>query len=95
MRLYYFDVHDGETFSADDIGIECAGMDEVPKQAVKALPEMARDELPDGDIRDFAVDARDEAGRRVLKATLSLRVERYDPESGPTSGGSAARAWAR
>jgi hypothetical protein len=43
--------------------------------AEEALPEMAWDELPDGNQRTFIVSVRDEAGQVVLRAALSLIVE--------------------
>ena len=41
-----------------------------------ALRDIARDTLPDGDRRDYVAEVRDEAGRKVWRATLSLVVER-------------------
>jgi hypothetical protein len=43
--------------------------------AVQALPEVARDVLPDGTQRDFVIEVRDEAKRPILRAKLSLTVE--------------------
>jgi hypothetical protein len=58
-----------------------AGIEEARAEAVKALPDMARDGLPDGDYREFVVHVRDEAGQRVLRARLTLVVERL-PHAG-------------
>jgi hypothetical protein len=58
-----------------------AGIEEAKAEAVKALPDMARDGLPDGGYREFVVDVRDEAGQRVLRARLTLVVECL-PEAG-------------
>jgi len=75
MPRYYFDTQDGEFSVHDNEGVECANLDEAGALAVKSLPEMARDALPDGDRRDFIVEVRDETGKPVLGATLSLNVE--------------------
>jgi hypothetical protein len=39
------------------------------------LGGIAKDELPDGDAREFIVRIRDEAGSVLLTASLLLRVE--------------------
>ena len=44
-------------------------------EAQSALPDIARDVLPDGDQRDFSVSVRDDTGQVVLRATLSLVVD--------------------
>jgi hypothetical protein len=36
---------------------------------------MAKDELPDGDLRSFVINIREGAGPIILTASLSLRVE--------------------
>ena len=45
------------------------------QEAVRTLPEIAKDALPDGENRDFIITVRDGSGP-VLRATLSLRVEK-------------------
>jgi hypothetical protein len=75
MPRYYFDTHDGDRLVRDNDGEELAGLERAQTEAVKALPDMARDALPCGDRRDFVVSVRDEGGRQVVKATLSLVVE--------------------
>jgi hypothetical protein len=42
-----------------------------------------KDEMPDGDRRDFTVDVKDAAGQIVWRVTLSLVVE--SPSQGSTS----------
>ena len=43
------------------------------------LGEIAHDELPNGDAREFVIEIRDGYGRKpLLRATLSLRVERLE-----------------
>lgn len=39
------------------------------------LPEMAKDELPDGDQRVFVVSVRDEVGLAIVRVALTLTVE--------------------
>jgi hypothetical protein len=42
--------------------------------AVDALPDIARDELPDGDNRTMTVKVRDLAGKYLLEASLTVNV---------------------
>jgi hypothetical protein len=73
---YFFDVHDGETVSPDDEGLELDGLNEAQFEAVKTLPELARGVLPNGHAREFVITVRDESGGAVLRAQLNLMVER-------------------
>ena len=45
-------------------------------EAIRTLPEIAKDALPDGTRREFVINVRDEALRPVLRASLSLLVEK-------------------
>jgi hypothetical protein len=75
MPRYFFDTSDGDSSVRDDEGVECNNLEEVGAQAVAALSDMASDKLPDGDRREFVVEVRNESGRSILRATLSLNVE--------------------
>jgi hypothetical protein len=44
-------------------------------QAVNALPDMARESLPNGPNRMFRVEVREPAGKVVFRATLELKSE--------------------
>jgi hypothetical protein len=68
---FFFDIHDGEDFTPDRQGVELEGLE----AAKKALPNVVKDEMPDGDRRDFTVDVKDVAGQIVWRVTLSLVVE--------------------
>ena len=75
MPRFYFDTHDDDRFVPDNEGVELKGVEEAKAEAVAALPDMARDALPDGDRRDFVVMVRNEGGHTVLRARLTLVVE--------------------
>ena len=75
MPRFFFDTYDGETFIPDDRGVVLEDLEQAKDEAVLGLPDMARDTLPDGDRRDYVVEVRDEAGRKVWRASLSLVVE--------------------
>jgi hypothetical protein len=75
LPRFYFDVHDGEKFTPDQVGLELDDAHAALQEAVRALPTIARDALPDGTRRDFVIEVRNEAGRPVLRARLALTVE--------------------
>ncbi len=80
-QRYYFDTYDGDRLIRDDEGLVLGSLHEAREQAIKALPDMARDGLPHGEYRDFVVEVRDETGRKVFRARLTLVVEDPpDPE---------------
>jgi hypothetical protein len=58
---FFFDTFDGQLLARADLGLESLEAAKAVAQA--ALPEMANDELPDGDQRVLMVSVRDEAGR--------------------------------
>lgn len=75
MPLFYFDSDDGDQKLIDDIGMEFANIQEAREEAIRSLPDMARDVLPDGDRRSMWVSVRDEHGSQHFRATLSLLGE--------------------
>ncbi|WP_018044890.1 hypothetical protein [Methylobacterium sp. 88A] len=73
MARYFFDVHDGGVHQFDDQGSEFATLNEVRKQAIRLLPDIARDKaLHDGDRQAYTVVVSDEDHHPVYSATLSL-----------------------
>lgn len=71
MPRYFFDIHDGGS-TRDNSGTECADLEAVRKQAMRTLPDIARDEVPkDGDRRTFTCLVTDEDGQPVYSATLN------------------------
>ncbi len=68
---------DGNRFKRDMIGQDLNGPATARQAALEALSDMTRNTLPeDGDKRLMIVRVRDAEGRSVLKASLSLLVER-------------------
>jgi hypothetical protein len=80
---FFFDIHDGEAFTPDREGLELEDLEAAKAEAKKTLPEIVKDEMPDGDRRDFTVDVKDIAGQIVWRVTLSLVVE--SPSQGSTA----------
>ena len=74
MARYFFDIDDGDQVTWDTDGVECSSREEIRRRATGVLPEVARDELPDGDFRQFWVKVRNEQGQYVFEASLVLRA---------------------
>jgi hypothetical protein len=76
MSLYFFDVTDDgdESRSPDSIGTEHPSKECIPAEAADLLANIAWDLLPDGTHRTFSVSVRDDEGRVIFKATLSLQA---------------------
>ena len=72
MPRYYFDTDDGDTHIHDDEGMDLPSNEDARQAALAALPDIAKDKLPDGDRRDFIIDMRDQHHRLIYTATLSL-----------------------
>jgi hypothetical protein len=83
MPRFFFDIHDGKNFTPDRQGLDLEGLEAAKEEAKKALPDIVRDEMPDGDRRDFTIDVKDVARRIVWRVTLSLVVE--NPSQGSTA----------
>jgi len=75
MPHYYFDIQDGARFIRDTVGYDCDSLEAVRKEAITALPGMARDALPEEDPYEISVTARDADGQAVFRATLALKTE--------------------
>ena len=76
MPRYYFDIRNAEGFHRDDYGTDLANLEEAITQAQTLLPDLIREELPDGDWHDVACDVRDETDRVVYQAEVTYRGRR-------------------
>lgn len=72
MPRYYIDSSDGSFSHIDSEGVELTGDEAARYLALDALPDMVREVLPDGDQREFAVCVRDEGGRVIYSARMTL-----------------------
>jgi hypothetical protein len=62
--------------------VELEGLAAAKEEAKKTLSDIVKDEMPEGDRRDFTVDVKNAAGQIVWRVTLSLVVE--SPSQGST-----------
>ena len=74
MPRFYIDTSDQERFVRDEEGLEFEDIEAAKNAAVDALPDMARDDLPDGDSRTFIAVVRDIHGRTLVQATMAFGV---------------------
>lgn len=72
MSRFYFDTNDDDLFFKDHEGQELPDKEAARKAGLAALPDMARDHMPDGDRRTFFVAVRDDKNNVIYKATLAL-----------------------
>jgi hypothetical protein len=72
---FYFDIDDGDRSVSDDEGLVLDDVMAARAQAIAVLPEIARDHVGLGERQDFVSVVRDEGGRPVFKAKLSLVTE--------------------
>ncbi|WP_132254410.1 DUF6894 family protein [Methylobacterium segetis] len=75
MPLFFFDFADSRHCTLDDEGTECETVREARMKAVRTLTAMAKDEALDDELLDYMVSVRDDIGRVVYRATLSLAGE--------------------
>jgi hypothetical protein len=85
VARYFFDTYDGHFLARDDLGQELESLESAKAVAQKALPEMARDELTDGDQRVFMVSVRDASDQVVMRLALTMVVE-YPPRASDLGG---------
>lgn len=76
MPKFFVDFQDGITIHEDDEGSDLLGFEQARNEAVAMLPQVARDELPDGEHREFVATVRDENGVALYRATLTFNGER-------------------
>lgn len=72
MPRYFFETYDDDILYRDDEGTELEGPQAARMAALSALPDMARDKIPDGDRRTFSSTVRDGEGKVVYQAIMTL-----------------------
>ena len=72
MPRYFFDTDDGQKHSQDEKGLDLGGPWEARALALAVIPDILRDVQFDDDRRDIVSSVRDENGRLLYTAALSL-----------------------
>ena len=75
MPHFFIDTSDEDQLVRDDDGYEFEDLEAAKRAAISALPDMARDRLPDRDAHAFFAIVRNSEGDDLLRASLSLQVE--------------------
>ena len=73
MPRYFFDVRNNSGFTRDEAGEEFVNFEEARAQAQALLPDIVREELPDGELHQISCDVRDDAGTLVYRGELTFR----------------------
>ncbi len=72
MPLYFFETDDGELFDHDPVGLDLVNDSAAREAALLALPDMARENMPNGDHRTFVSTVRNEAGDIIYSAVMNV-----------------------
>ena len=72
MPRFYFDIDDGVRDLRDDDGVPLDDRECARREAIATLTQLAQDMLPNGNDHVFKARVRDETGRLIYEATLSL-----------------------
>ena len=83
MPLFHFDVREGIRFTADEDGLELPDIAAAEREAAETAASIGRDLLPKGVARSVTVEVRNQHGQRVVTATVTLALDRVDPEPTP------------
>ncbi len=73
MPRYFIDTDDGDLTIKDEEGHEFHDLHAARDAAHEALPDMAREKMPDGERRDFQATVRDKDGVVLYTVKLSLK----------------------
>lgn len=72
MARYFFDFYHGE-LHRDPVGMECSGHKDIRREAMRSLPELAKDRMPkEGNEQAYTVLVRNERNLTVYTATLTF-----------------------
>ncbi len=72
MPKFFFDIHDGNSHTRDEEGYDFINASVACEQAIGVLPGIAKDTLPIHNQHQFVTQMRDETGKIIFTATLSL-----------------------
>lgn len=73
MSLYYFDLIDGG-LNLDNEGLEFATAAEAQREALRSLPDMAKELLGTKEEHEVSITMRNERGVPVFEATLTIEA---------------------
>ncbi len=81
MPRYYFDTAENQNEVRDEVGMVLPNEKSARDEAIRALPGLAMDVLPDGAQHSFWVRVRNEEGAYIFEACLDLKSHWLSAES--------------
>ncbi len=88
MPRFFFDVKDGDHSTHDEEGDVYQDKEAARKIALLSLAEIVDSLMPDGNRREITIKMRDETGKEIFVARMSLTAE-WLPERSTPSGDAA------
>ena len=79
MPRYYFDITDNRGPHRDEFGTDLSDFEEAREHCQSLLPDIAREELPDGELHIITCDVRDDTGRVVYRGKITYEGK-CDPD---------------
>jgi len=76
MPRFHFDIDDGQQVFRDDEGFHLDNVDNAGAEAARTLAEMVKSALDRTPCPDMTINVRDGSGSSILKARLTLAVDR-------------------
>lgn len=74
MPRYFFDIEDNGKLTVDEVGLELLTEKAVRDEAIRALPSIAQEELPDGPQHVFRVKVRDDTGSYIFSSFARAQI---------------------
>ena len=78
MPRFHFDIDDGHHAFRDDEGFHLDSVDNAGREAARTLADMVKSALDRSPCPDMTINVRDECGSSVLRARLTLAVDRLN-----------------
>ena len=78
MPRFHFDIDDGHHVFRDDEGYHLDNVDNAGAEAARSLADLVKSALDRTPCPDMTVNVRDECGTSVLRARLTLALDRLN-----------------
>ena len=78
MPRFFIDLHDGAQPVRDDVGFDLPDLAAARGKVTRIMGAIAQDLLPDLDRQDYVACVRDDGGKVVFRARMSLVAEAVD-----------------
>lgn len=72
MPQYFFDTHNGDVHIRDNKGLHFADREAARQASHAVIEDMAKDDIPDGNMRNLYVNVKDAAGMPIYTVCMSI-----------------------